>query len=92
MPLIDRQLVVDGTPVSRALFGDDKIILALVEVRRIAARITELSAITKRARFDDDPPDGQTLRDAVREIHGLSEQLRNLSEDLRLYTQIQPDR
>lgn len=92
MPLIGRGIVVDDVHVSRALYGDDKIQAALIEVRGIAARISELSTTIRQARFEADPPDNEAVRAAVRELHTLSERLRNVSEDLRLFTQVQPER
>jgi len=91
MPLIDRGTTIEGIPVSRALYGDDKVRAAVREGRRISERLNELLDKLVRARFEVDPSDGEKASTAVAEINELSRTLRNLSEDLRLYTEVSPD-
>ncbi len=91
MPLIERATTVDGILVPRSLFGDDKIRTAVREARGITERVNELLATIVRARFDSDPPDNEAVRQAVATLIPLYKDLRNLCEDLRLYTEVTPD-
>jgi hypothetical protein len=91
MPLIERGITIDEVPVPRSLYGDDKIRAAVRECREIARRIDELTTKLIRARFDSDPPDNDAVRTAVAELARLPSELRNLNEDLKLYTEVTPD-
>jgi hypothetical protein len=91
MPLIERGTLIEGIPVPRSLFGDDKIRVAVREAREIARRVEELTGVLLRARFESDPPDNDRVRQSVTELARLPPELRNLIEDLRLYTEVTPD-
>jgi len=91
MPLIERGTVVDGVQVPRSLFGDDKVQSAVRDGRLMADRVKELLQVIVKARFDSDPPDNEAARDAVSQLLRLSRDLRNLAEDLKLYTEVTPE-
>lgn len=88
MALIERGTTIDGTPVPRSLFGDDKIQAAVREGRLLTDRAKELLQAILDARFNSDPPDNRAARDAVFQLIRLSKDFRNLAEDLKLHTEV----
>jgi hypothetical protein len=91
VPLIERGTTVEGTPVPRSLYGDDKIRVAAREGKEIARRVDALLATIVKARFDDEAPDNRTVREAVYALKDCWRDLRNIVEDLRLYTEVTTD-
>jgi hypothetical protein len=89
MALID--LPDRDAPVPRVLPGDRKIQAVLAEIQGLLGETAQHLEDIRKARFDVDPPDNESVRNSVCGLIEMPDRLRVVVQDLKTFADLVPE-